>query len=93
MNNSTNITLNDRFSILASVKPSTASGGPRRARSRSRSRSRPRGPGGSQKVQQGSAKNRNFIEKLEQKHQLLLAKKIKNVSSFLCLDFGKSVVF
>lgn len=79
MNNSTNITLNDRFSILASVKPSSAAG-PRRARSRSRSRSRARSAGGSQKVQQGSARNRSLISKLDQKHQLLLAKKIKNVS-------------
>ena len=68
MNNTTTITLNDRFSQIK--KPQ---GNPQQQRGRSRSRSR--GPN-----LQGSHRNRSLLDQLEKQHKMRMALKLKNVS-------------
>lgn len=78
MNNSTTITLNDRFSM---IKTNGATQGGR-ARSRSRSRGRPIQPRQPQTNVnlRGSTRNRKFLDQLEKQHKMRLALKLKNVS-------------
>lgn len=80
MNNSTTITLNDRFSMIK--KPigfQQVQQQPQRGRSRSRSRGRSQ----QQKKQpiglHGSRRNQKLLDQLEKQHKMRLAMKLKNV--------------
>lgn len=72
MNNSTTLTLNDRFSM---IKTNT-NGFPQRARSGSRSRGRQQPAN-----LRGSTRNRRLLDQLEKQHKMRLALKLKNVSN------------
>lgn len=76
MNNTTTITLNDRFSMIKKTNgfPPQAQGG--RARSRSRSRGRPQQTNVNLR---GSTRNRKLLDQLEKQHKMRLALKLKNV--------------
>lgn len=70
---STRISLNDRFTIIQTVQPSTAPATPRRRRSQSvnsRSRSSPK----------SSLQNRRLLEQLDQKHMMRTALRLKKVN-------------
>ena len=71
LNNSTRISLNDRFTIMKSVVPSS----PSQDRGRSRSRSRTR----QTNTPRGSMTNCKLVEELDRKHKMRSALKLKNV--------------
>lgn len=89
VNNSTRLSLNDRFTIMKDVGggPSSAHAPPTRGRSvsrsrnRSRSRSRSRGPQISVAPvnRATSLRNRQMVSRLDQRHMLQTALKIKRV--------------
>lgn len=82
MNNSTTITLNDRFSM---IKKPNGFQQPQGGRGRSKSRSR----GRSQQQQKqpvglhGSRRNQKLLDQLEKQHKMRLALKLKNVKLYL----------
>lgn len=83
MNNSTTITLNDRFSMIKKTNgfpPQPAQGASSRSRSRSRGTSRGRPQQQTNINLRGSTRNRKLLDQLEKQHKMRLALKLKNVS-------------
>lgn len=78
MNNTTTITLNDRFSLMK--KPLGNAPQNQRGRSRSRSRGRQTRPANLQ----GSRRNRTLLDALEKQHKMRVALKLKSVRRKSC---------
>lgn len=74
MNNTTTITLNDRFSMFKSngSQPQGQQKGRPRSRSRSRGQQQPA-------ALRGSTQNRKLLNQLEKQHKMRMALKLKNV--------------
>jgi len=79
MNNSTTLTLNDRFSMIKQTNGFPTQQGGRGLASRSRSRSRGRQQQGNGNLR-GSNRNRKLLDQLEKQHKMRLALKLKNKS-------------
>jgi hypothetical protein len=94
MNNTTTISLNDRFSLIKKPITSPQQQQPQRGRSRSRSRGRQQSQPKPANLQ-GTRRNRVLLDQLEKQHKMRLAMKLKNVRkrSFMDISFAVSSIF